>query len=697
MKIMNKNIAISLLAAGVTLALASCGENTWNDKFLDGFEGDVDYNKPSKVEGEYTLTQADYKTISKALLEVAVTDEEKAAAKAIETNCCFDKNSIYPAPVAIPRLLATASFPYYLDAVGSNAAVTYDEADAIPRELASLSKAYTYKISDSEYQQVWDSETDYVASFAPSHTPAAELPSLLKAGIPDAVEGDYAVVNYNVAQIDPVFGSTPDEPKFEPSSILGSITSMTSGDEITYAGVVMATSSQGPVIADASGALFTYLPTNNADLKIGDQVEVTGNLGTHNYAWQLDKGATANVKGSQAVSYPAPRTWTGAEIDAFFASAMASGAGYITPIYSRITGTVKAGSYINIIIDGTTVQASPYGATDAVKAAFVDGATVTIEGYFMAIASMGKYMNIIITKIGDKNISTLAAPKASRAVNITSASENSVYYFNGTKWSVADAVSVLNPGDYTAMGFENNKLSDPDVYLPTYLKSTLPYAQSGDTQYVVYNGNKAALYAFDGNLWTRNDNYRETVTARYTRKATGWSFVKYLGKAVFNIFIDNQIALDHSYLLVVGDQCATPISESKSYGYLTAVTVPVDNGVIVLSADNYAISFLSAYVNEDEGISVKCPEGTFLMRDCYNRYFYMSGAYNSPNLSSSPLKDGSIDEQYLWTATKNDDNTWDIVRGDRTVCLSTNYGSYGAYQPSGISEFEKKPSLYILD
>ena len=137
---MNNKIFNSILAAGLTLALASCGENTWNDKYLDGFEGGANYDKPSSTEGTYTLTEENYAALSKYLLDngIAVTDEQKAAAKAIASNKYFDKNSVFPAPVALPYFMKTATFPYYLDANGSNVAMTYNEAGAVPAELTAI-------------------------------------------------------------------------------------------------------------------------------------------------------------------------------------------------------------------------------------------------------------------------------------------------------------------------------------------------------------------------------------------------------------------------------------------------------------------------------------------------------------------------------------------------------------------------------
>ena len=209
---------------------------------------------------------------------------------------------------------------------------------------------------------------------------------------------DYVIVNYNTSDTDPVF-NTPDEPAFELSNVLGSISK---GDNVEINGYVTAVSTQGPVVVDASGSVFAYQPTGNSALKVGDQVTMDATIDSYNYGFQVKRNTEVTVKGTQTVTYPAAKTWTGTEVDQFVADVMASGAAPISPVYSKFTGKVKVdGNYINISLDGTTVQLSPYGASDAVKAALTDGATVTLEGYVVAIASKGKFLNIIVTKVGN--------------------------------------------------------------------------------------------------------------------------------------------------------------------------------------------------------------------------------------------------------------------------------------------------------
>ena len=231
-----------------------------------------------------------------------------------------------------------------------------------------------------------------------------------------------------------------------------------------------AVSTQGPVVVDASGSVFAYQPTGNSALKVGDQVTMDATIDSYNYGFQVKRNTEVTVKGTQTVTYPAAKTWTGTEVDQFVADVMASGAAPISPVYSKFTGKVKVdGNYINISLDGTTVQLSPYGASDAVKAALTDGATVTLEGYVVAIASKGKFLNIIVTKVGNTGFNTLAAAAASRAVvTVPSVNENAIYKFDGSEWAAAPSTVILSHADYQAMGQSHDNYSGdvPSNYMP---------------------------------------------------------------------------------------------------------------------------------------------------------------------------------------------------------------------------------------
>lgn len=517
------------ILTGCALALSACGDNAWNDK-LDGFEADLGGSENVKSI-DYTLTADDYTLIAKNSTNKALAGEANAKALAAVGTQGY-LTDVITAEEYVPALLSDVSFPYFTLDNGSAVNVTYRLGLAIPEQVTAMAGATKYTISEEDYQEIWGSADDYTAAFAPSHTAAKELPDLLKKAFPDAVADNYVIVNYNTSDVDPVF-TAPDEPEvpeFTPSNVLGSLTLDAAVD---VSGVVMATSSQGPIIADAAGSVFAYLPSNNSDLKIGDQVVLSSTVSSYNYAFQLAKGADAAVQGNQAVTYPEARTWTGAEIDAFFATAMADGATPISPIYSKFTGKVAiSGNYINIILDGTNVQLSPYGATDAVKAMFADGETVEVEGYAMAIASKGKYFNTVVTKVNGK--APAAAPAKApvmKVVTVASQNENAIYHFNGSAWAPAENTVILSHADYQAMGQRYDNLSDdgPELYLATFLKNKFPYAQADDVKFVVYyyySGStvtRSAQYVFDGSVW-KEGNEIITNTLQFVKSKGKWNY-----------------------------------------------------------------------------------------------------------------------------------------------------------------------------
>lgn len=523
---MKRHINKLLLLGGFALALSSCDDNSWNDK-LPGFEEP----EPSEVENvDYTLTANDYKLVAANSANKALAGSDKAKAlAAVGTQGCFSEE--IPAAQYIPGLLNDYKFQYFTLDNGSAIHVTYRTATSLPAEIKDIAAAQKYTVDEADYKSVWKSEEDYTLSFAPSHTAAKSLPGILKAKFPDAVADDYVIVNYNTSATDPVF-NTPDVPAFELSNVLGSIVK---GNNVEINGYVAAVSAQGPVVTDATGSVFVYQPTNNSALKVGDQVTIDATIDSYNYGFQVKRNSEPVVKGTQTVTYPVAKTWTGAEIDQFVADAKAQGAAPISPVYSKFTGKAIVGDYINIELEGTIVQVSPYGISDAAKALITDGETVTVEGYVVALASKGKYLNTIVTKIGDKNVESLASAAASRAVvTVPSVNENAVYKFDGSEWAAAPATVILSHADYVAMGQSHDNLSGdvPADYLPIMLKNRFPYAAPDDNKFVVYyyydsssktTTTRCDQYLYNGTEWTLNDGI-VTETAQFVKSNGKWNY-----------------------------------------------------------------------------------------------------------------------------------------------------------------------------
>lgn len=523
---MKKYINRLAILSGCAVALVACDENSWNDD-LDGFEVPVQTETQTI---DYTMTSVDYATLAGLKEAKACAGDYQNELKAVGSQGYF--TDVITAEEYVPFFLSQERFPYFTLDNGSVVRVTYNTTAGQPDAVVGAVNAEKYTVTLEDYMAAWGSEENYTEAFTPSTPAARNLPKILKAAYPDAASGDYVIVNYNEGATDPVFNAAPEEPAFEMSSVLGSLTK---GSTIDIKGYVAAVSTQGPIVTDAAGSVFVYLPTNNSELKVGDQVEIAGaSVSTYNYGFQIAKGAEAVVVGNQAVTNPTAKTWTSAEIDAFKEASMAADATPVTPIYSKFTGTVSvSGSYINIILDGTSIQVSPYGANDVVKAEMVDGATVTFEGYVMALASKGKYLNTVITKIGDKTFSALAVNASRAAVSVASENLNAIYKFDGSAWTAPADMVVLNHADYQAMGQKYDNLSGttPASVIPTYLARKYPYAQADEVRYVVYNyynGSatvvRCAECVFNGAEWTGGFNGTTVATAQFVKAANKWQY-----------------------------------------------------------------------------------------------------------------------------------------------------------------------------
>lgn len=620
------------------MTLASCSENTWNDHFLDGFEGGVNYDKA--VTGSYTLTADDYETISELMEGMASTDAEKAEAKAIATNRYFNKFGAFPASVALPKFFETSSFPYYLASNGSLADVAYAEAAEVPEEIGALAAAFSYEISSEDYQNAWGSDEDYIDAFAPMTSAEAKIPGILKKAIPDAETGSYAVVSYNESASNPIFGSVSgDAPVFEAGNYYmiadGNMGAAPLADKsYGYLPVVEMTIENG-VVSPAPENIFSFEATDGGFF-------IKDSLGR--YLYQSGKYDSFNF------SYTVP------EDGAVWTVALASNG------LATITNT-SVGKWIQY-----SSNYSSWGSYDSEK------------------GSLPKLY---------------AASSPAKVVVGTPVSEslNAVYFYNGSRWSVADGVSVLNPSDYKAMGASENNLKNPADLIPIYLKNTLPYAMEGDERYVVYNGTTADLFVYDGAEWTLNNNGLENVVGRFTKSNDSWSFTKYIGKTTFSLFNEDQLILDRSYLLAYGNVCATPIETGSDYGYLTVAGIEAIDGSIVLPSDANAFTFATKATVEDKEYTA--PEGKFFIIDSNNRFNYYDGSHASMQVKDAPiLSDGEVAQGFCWSATRNSDGSWlfesDYGDGNvRWLVYSTKYNNFAIY--STITETDFSPVLYLME
>lgn len=521
---MKTKIYIPLAALCGIAMMTGCDENAWNDH-LDGF--DSNFN-PTQVETiNYTLTDEDYVAIANNSTNKQIA-KEAGNSKALEN---LSKNLYFTDKITaqeyVPAFLASTNSQFYTLSNGSAIKVTYKMAVGLPEEVTEAVGATEVRVRDDFYKaNVWESDENYISAFAPDKPASKFLPKFLLEQLPDAQEGDYAVVSYAQADQNPIFGNVGGgDTHFEMSNVLANVTKE---QEISVNGVVTGSCGAGYVISDKAGAILVYMGGgfDAGTYPIGTQLNVAGTVDAFNNGLQLTSSATVKKLGSEEYKFPAPKVMDGAALDALKADPKNRLA-----IYASVSGEMSVGKYTNLIVPGAkNTKISPYYVSADQKKLLTDKAKVTLTGWIVSCNSSG-ICNFVVNDIKlDGGAATTAIGTLSLAAEVPTTSLNAIYRFDGTKWSVPSDMVVLNPGDYTAMGQSHPNLTEPDNYLPAYCRQKFPYAAAKDSKFIVYkfyNGSSTVLacanYVYNGTEWVKNDGV-ETMTSQFVRTNGVWKF-----------------------------------------------------------------------------------------------------------------------------------------------------------------------------
>lgn len=521
---MKTKIYIPLAALCGIAMMTGCDENAWNDH-LDGF--DSNFN-PTQVETiNYTLTDEDYVAIANNSTNKQIA-KEAGNSKALEN---LSKNLYFTDKITaqeyVPAFLASTNSQFYTLSNGSAIKVTYKMAVGLPEEVTEAVGATEVRVRDDFYKaNVWESDENYISAFAPDKPASKFLPKFLLEQLPDAQEGDYAVVSYAQADQNPIFGNVGGgDTHFEMSNVLANVTKE---QEISVNGVVTGSCGAGYVISDKAGAILVYMGGgfDAGTYPIGTQLNVAGTVDAFNNGLQLTSSATVKKLGSEDYKFPAPKVMDGAALDALKADPKNRLA-----IYASVSGEMSVGTYTNLIVPGAkNTKISPYYVSSDQKKLLTDKAKVTLVGWIVSCSKSG-ICNFVVNDIKlDGGAATTAIGTLSLAAEVPTTSLNAIYRFDGTKWSVPSDMVVLNPGDYTAMGQSHPNLTEPDNYLPAYCRQKFPYAAAKDSKFIVYkfyNGSSTVLacanYVYNGTEWVKNDGV-ETMTSQFVRTNGVWKF-----------------------------------------------------------------------------------------------------------------------------------------------------------------------------
>ncbi len=523
---MKTYIKNTLLAGAVTLGMASCSENSWNDH-LDGFQGGPDFSNVQTI--DYTLEASDYALIAgnsanKAMASAAgVTDELNAV-----STLGYLNGKIQPADY-IPNLLQDQGFKYFTLSEGSSINVTYKIAKDLPQEMVMLNAATQYTVTEADYKSAYNAGSNFAETFCPDVAAETNIPKILSKSLPDAESGTYALVNYKNATTNPVFGeddttaapaATPD-PQFTETEI---VSTLKKGDNAEVCGIVTAICARGFILTDKSGSILVYWSSgfDNSVYKLGDQVAVEGTVGVYNRGLQFDgTKATVNVYGNVGeVKYPDPVKYTGKMMDGAIQATADFSAEYI-----QVTATVTlSGNYVNFSVDGaTTAGGSVYQIPADMKAKLQSGKEYLLRGYYLSVSKSGgapKYFNVLLTE------ARLTSPVPTTEVS-------ALYAYDGSGWSAAgDDIIVVQPSDYKAMGsnYGNLEGEQPAQYLPKFLDQKYPYGADSEKYvlYKYYSDKKTVLrceqYAYEEGAWKNmvDNGGVVTETNQFVYKSTGW-------------------------------------------------------------------------------------------------------------------------------------------------------------------------------
>lgn len=172
---MKLNILKGLLACGILLSASACDENSWNDKYLDGFEA-PDLNAPDgKVVISYTLTATDYRNIAKMEANVA---KAKAAGvlpqlQAVGSQGYFTE-SIQPSdyiPAWMDSVKSLTNYPFYNLGLKATVRIDLKTSEDQPAEVTSIETSPAYEVTDADYQEVYRFHDPTTSPRSRRHTP----------------------------------------------------------------------------------------------------------------------------------------------------------------------------------------------------------------------------------------------------------------------------------------------------------------------------------------------------------------------------------------------------------------------------------------------------------------------------------------------------------------------------------------------
>ena len=227
----------------------------------------------------------------------------------------------------------------------------------------------------------------------------------------------------------------------------------TSNSEVNVQGIVAAVNAKSYILVDEtnqSDYILAYKNSEPSEVKIGDLVQISGNITEYAQMMQIQNPIVNKVISNSSVSYPTPDILDGDAADALVASPERK--------FIQFTGTLSiSGSHYNVTIDGasTAVGSISYPAEDL---SAYNGKPITLTGYFNGVSG-SRYLNIFITSINAAPYCDVAP--ASLSVNSEAGSTQFTVSSNES-WTITSSNSAYTVSPASGEGDATIEVSYPE-------------------------------------------------------------------------------------------------------------------------------------------------------------------------------------------------------------------------------------------
>lgn len=227
---------------------------------------------------------------------------------------------------------------------------------------------------------------------------------------------------------------------------------------------VIAANEQGVLLQQGEARIYAFKGEAH-ELAVGDVITVSGKTESRNGLLQFGKGCTFAKTGHQEVTQPQPTAFTATEIEAYMKNPEVK--------YVTYDGAVLvSGNYVNVEIDGTSVQGSLDYMSDDFKQKY-NGHKVTITGWLFG--SYKTYMYTIPVEVKDNGKFEEEVPEGAIFYSTFDKELASQTFGDGGQWPFLDQFEgwinhkgsgVANVSyEYKSMSARTNQSSKGDLSL----------------------------------------------------------------------------------------------------------------------------------------------------------------------------------------------------------------------------------------